>query len=89
MEERIFTFKAQTGQNALDTARNLGRESAKRHDIENMDVTFQFVGVIELIQLSASTLYEEVWLETKDGTTRNGSLGHLIPKPTELEAMKK
>lgn len=88
VEERIYSFEALSVDAALSESKRLGRENEVFHDIENQDVKFQFVGVLELIQLTENTPSSEVWVEVKDGAAKNGTLSHLIPKECSLGAIR-
>jgi len=87
IEERIYTFTATDSKAARKKSKALGKQNELAQDIENIDVKFEFVGILELLEMMDDTPESEVWYEIKDGTTKDGSLKHLLPKEKKLGAV--
>mgnify|MGYP000426282231 CR=1 FL=1 len=80
------TYTAKTDKNALTKAKKIGKENQLQHEIEDGVVKFEFVGVLELIELMDQ---DEVWYQLIDKVTKNNSFKYLIPNESELDVFKK
>ena len=88
-EERIVTFKSPHPEAALATAKRLGRDS--EHDYAAADgghIYFEFLGIIDLIDVSIGSDEGEVWFEFYERLTPRKRLSKLIPKESELTALR-
>ena len=87
-EERIYTYVASTSDEALAKAQKIGEEGCFDHQIEDGQVYFQFVGIIDLIELIDNDEDSEVWYEIVERRVKDGELDHLIPQKEELALFK-
>ena len=87
-EERIYTYNAKTSEEALVKAKKLGDEGCFSQETEVGYVDFQFVGILDLIQLIDDDDDSEVWYEIVERNIKEGKLTHLIPQEEELALFK-
>ncbi|MBK9577518.1 MAG: hypothetical protein IPO40_10605 [Fibrobacteres bacterium] len=88
-EERIYKFPAKSPTSALKHAKKLGLKEEFEHPTEIGIVKFQFVGVLELIQLIDYGENSELWYEMKERVAKNGNLNHLVTDENILAAFSK
>ena len=88
-EERIILLEAKHAKHAVTKAKQRGREG--KHTYKTSDgnrVRFEFVGVLELIQLGSECEPDEVWYEIRDRLTPSERKEKLIPPESELRAVR-
>jgi len=86
-EERIINFRARSAREALRVAKRHGRRD--RHSYRNPEgnrVTFEFVGVMDLMSLGAEAGREEVWYEIRERVRPMERRGGILPGDGELLA---
>jgi|GEM_PF-983072 len=88
-EERIVTFTAQSPKEALVKAKNYGKEEEFQEDEDsnNCIVCFEFVGVLELKDISLSFSEGEVWYEITEMVSPMERKSKLIPLESELDVL--
>ena len=88
-EERVVTFKAPHPQAALARAKKRGR--AAEHDFEanGARVYFEFLGVIELRDMTGYADDGEVWYEFMERVHPRKHLRQFVPPESQLEALRK
>lgn len=87
-EERIVTFHAKSGRAALAAAKCKGKQS--EHIYENdagNRVYFEFVGILELLELGALFAADEVWYDIKERLLPMERRDKLIPPEDQLCAL--
>lgn len=87
-EERIVHFDASTAKDALRYAKRYGRD--EQHSYKNSNggkVFFEFVGVLELLQLGAECGPNEVWYELTELLTPMERRRRLVPPDRKLNAL--
>jgi len=88
-EERIYTYMANTPEEALAKAKKSGNDGCFDHEVEDGHVYFQFVGVLEIIGLIDNDKGSEVWYEIVERVVQDEKLDHLIPQEEELVLFRK
>lgn len=87
-EERIVTFHARTGRAALAAAKRKGKQA--EHDYENdagNRVYFEFVGIVDLLELGTECATDEVWYDIKERLLPMERRDKLIPPEDQLSAL--
>lgn len=89
-QECIFTFEARGDKSALAKAKQIGKSQNAMDLFGSVQVSYEFVGVLELICLMIDDKEDdqESWYEIIERHTRNGSLKHLIPEENDLYVFK-
>ena len=89
-QECIFTFEARGDKSALAKAKRIGKSQNAMDLFGSVQVSYEFVGVLELICLMIDDKEndQESWYEIIERRTRNGSLKHLIPEENDLYVFK-
>ena len=88
-EERIVVLTAQSAKHALRAAKRKGRES--QHQYKNSDgnpVFFEFVGVMELLDLGIGCKVDEVWYDIVERLHPMERRDKWIPPESELCALR-
>ena len=83
-EERIITYSADSADAALETAKQKGADSV--HDYLNDEghtVFFEFVGVLDLLELGSECDPEDVWYDILEH-----ELPLHVPDESELSAIR-
>ena len=87
-EERIVSFKAQSTEDAWNTANNFGR--AGEHKYRNHagnTVNFEFIGIIELLHLGVEMSGpQEVWYDLVERVKPSERKSTFIPRKRDLQA---
>src|SRR2546421_6965487 len=79
-EERIINFLARSPRDALRVAKRRGKKG--EHSYKNSDgntVTFEFVGVMDLMSLGLEAGPDEVWYEIRERVRPMERRGTIIP----------
>jgi hypothetical protein len=88
-EERIVVYKAKDPKSALKWAKEYGKSEEYVEGKSNGQVCFEFVGVLELKDISLNFNEGEVWSEIKEMIEPFERRDQIIPKESELDALKK
>ena len=86
-EERIINFKARSPREALRLAKLRGKRG--EHAYKNTDgnkVSFQFVGVLDLMSLGIECEAEEVWYDIRERLLPMERRARILPKDRHLLA---
>lgn len=86
-EERIINFRARSPREALRLAKRRGKlgEHAYRNSVGNK-VSFQFVGVLDLISLPTDSDAEEVWYDIRERLLPMERRARIVPDERDLLA---
>jgi len=85
-EERIVAFKARNATAALARAKRLGRAAEHRYfAADRQSVSFQFLGVMELLDLVAADS-GEVWYELIERVEPERRRARFVPPARTLQA---
>jgi hypothetical protein len=85
-EERIVILNAESAKAALAAAKKRGRgEETSYRDCDKI-VFFEFVGVLDLLDLGAESEPDEVWWELKTRVSPMERRDSLVPPEKELTA---
>jgi len=87
-EERIVSFLADSEIQALEEAKARGHESEDSYSIEDRQVFFEFVGILELIDLVDDEESGEVWWNLCEKVSPMERREKLIPPESELFVFK-
>lgn len=88
-EERIILLEAMSAGEALRFAKKKGREA--QHSYKNSDgnrVRFEFVGILDLLQLGVECEEGEVWYEIKERLLPMERKVDIIPPEADLCAIR-
>jgi hypothetical protein len=88
-EERIITFSARHGREALGEAKKRGR--AAQHHYKNNEgnpVYFEFVGVMELLRLDPGCDADEVWYDITERVRPMERRAFIIRPESRLSAIR-
>jgi hypothetical protein len=88
-EERIITITALHAKAALAQAKKRGRSA--RHSYKSIAggrVSFEFLGILELLALDPACEQGEVWYELVQRATPNKRRRQLIPSEDQLQAIR-
>lgn len=88
-EERIVLLKALSAKQALMKAQRKGKGS--EHNYQNDDgnpVHFEFVGVLDLLELGLECDEDEVWYDIVDRLLQSERRDKLIPPESQLSAIR-
>ncbi|MDD2336379.1 MAG: DUF4288 domain-containing protein [Geobacteraceae bacterium] len=86
-EERIIIFMAKTPKIALKSAKKRGKEEEFSYSDDGIEVLFEFIGVIELIELGACSEPDEVWSSLFEKIEPMENINKIIPKEDQLHAL--
>jgi hypothetical protein len=87
-EERIVTFEARSTRAALARAEAWGRRSTFEHRYTRAVARFQFLGVLDLMELGLECEPGEVWYELRRRVRPRERRSHLVPPKRTLQAFK-
>jgi len=88
-EERIVLLPARSAQAALTKAKTRGKRSEHRYtNDEGNLVCFEFVGVIDLLELGVECEADEVWYEITERLLPSERRSKLIPPESSLNAIR-
>lgn len=88
-EERIVTLHAKSAKDAPAEAKRMGRKATHRYkNDEGNPVYFEFVGVMDLLELGIECGPNEVWYEIKDRLLPMERREQLIPPESQLCAIR-
>jgi hypothetical protein len=88
-EERIVTYHAPSARAALAIAKRKAKQA--EHDYENSEgnrVYFEFVGVMDLLELGCECERDEVWYEINERLLPMERRERLIPPEDQLCALR-
>lgn len=88
-EEMIVVFQAGSASDALKLAKRRGRSS--QHSYKNSDgnrVYFEFVGVLDLLELGVECDADEVWYEIKERLLPKERKAAIVPAERDLCAIR-
>lgn len=88
-EVRIVTYQAANATSALKKAHKIGREEQYTEQKPDGEIAFEFVGVMELKDVSTAFHEGEVWSELLEMVEPMERQKQLIPDESELDAMRK
>jgi hypothetical protein len=84
-EERIIVLRASSARGALVQAKRYGNRNRYTYDnTDGNDVHFEFLGVMELLELGLECDKEEVWWEHVHRIRPSEKRSSLIPTDAEL-----
>jgi hypothetical protein len=86
-EERIINFRSRSPRDALKVAKLRGKRG--EHSYTNADgnkVSFQFVGVLDLMSLGIECDVDEVWYEIRERLLPMERRARMVPGDRELLA---
>lgn len=87
-EERIIVLEAPTAKKALSLAKRCWKKAQHRyHNNEGNPVHFEFVGVMELLELGIECQADEVWYDIVERVSPSERKGKLIPPDSQLNAI--
>jgi hypothetical protein len=87
-EERIIVMKAATAKRALAQAKQKGKKSEYAYsNDEGNPVHFEFIGVMELLELGIECAEDEVWYDIVDRLCPSERRDKLIPPESQLNAI--
>jgi hypothetical protein len=84
-EERIINFSARSPREALRSAKRRGKKG--EHSYKNSDgntVSFEFVGIMDLMSLGLEADEDEVWYEMGERVLPMERRGKIIPEDNVL-----
>lgn len=88
-EERIIVFHAQTAQSALKKSNQRGKRGEHSYSNDDGDtVYFEFIGVVELLELGAECEDDEMWYDISERLLPMERRDRLIPPVVELNAIR-
>ncbi len=88
-EVRIVTYQATSAESALERAKKIGSGEQYTEMKADGEVAFEFVGLMELKDLSTGFSEGEVWSELMEMVEPMERQNQLIPDESELDAMRK
>lgn len=87
-EVRIVTYQAASAVSALKKAKKIGKDEEYTEEKVNGEIAFEFVGVMELKDISTTFSEGEVWSELVEMVEPMERQKQLIPDESELDAMR-
>lgn len=88
-EERIVTFAARSPKTALSKAKRIGTSEQFTDSRDGVSIFFEFVGVLQLMDVSLSYEEGEVWWELVERVQPSERRSSLIPPERELDALRR
>jgi hypothetical protein len=85
-EERIVTFQARTPKSALSKAKRYGRSEEFTDAREGVRVFFEFVGILELMDVTFGYSDGQVWWDLVERVQPSERRSSIIPPESELDA---
>lgn len=86
---RIVTFQAATPDSALKRANKIGKTGEYSEGKPDGEIAFEFVGVMELKDISTGYQDGEVWSEIIEMIEPMERQQNIIPDESELDVMRK
>jgi hypothetical protein len=87
-EERIVVVRAQAAREALALAKDIGRKAQHSYmNSENGKVSFQFVGVLDLLHLGPECEDNEVWYDITERLQPMERRRKIVPPESSLTAV--
>lgn len=87
-EERIIVIRANSGKAALARAKSRGKRSEHKYDNdEGHRVHFEFIGVLDLLELGVECQDDEVWYEIRERVLPSERRSKLLPPESKLNAI--
>jgi hypothetical protein len=88
-EERIIVFDARSAERALLRAKRSGKK-AEHHYLNNQGngVFFEFIGVLDLLELGIECDTEEVWYDIVERLSPSERSAKIIPRESDLCAIR-
>lgn len=84
-EDRIICFDSRNTKSALTHARNYGRSANYRYtNANNEEVAFEFIGIMDLLELGAECGPQEVWYDIRERLQPMESKAKWIPTDEEF-----
>ena len=84
-EERIINFKSRSPREALRSAKLQGKRGEHAYkNTEGNKVSFQFVGVLDLMSLGIECDAEEVWYDIRDRLLPMERRARIVPTERDL-----
>lgn len=88
-EERIIVLEARTAQSALNKSKRRGKELQDSYvNIDGYTVFFEFVGIVELLQLGVEWDDDEVWYDIRERMLPMERRESLLPAESDLNAIR-
>jgi hypothetical protein len=88
-EERIIIFCSTSARAALSAAKKRGRSGQIRYkNSDGNPVFFEFIGVLDLLQLGLECEEDEVWYDIVERVRPMERRARLIPLPKKLDAFR-
>ncbi len=87
-EVRIVTYQVASAVSALKKAKEIGKDEEYTEEKANGEIAFEFVGVMELKDISTAFYEGEVWSELVEMVEPMERQKQLIPNESELDAMR-
>lgn len=88
-EVRIVTYQAASATSALKKAKKIGKDEEYTEKKTDGEIAFEFVGVMELKEISTAFSEGEVWSELVEMVEPMERQKQLIPDESVLDAMRK
>jgi hypothetical protein len=88
-EERIVTFAARSPKSALSKAKRYGKSEEFTSSQSDVRVHFEFVGLLELLDVTNSYSAGEVWYDLVERVQPRERRSRIIPPEHELDALTK
>jgi hypothetical protein len=83
-EERIVTYRAASPRTAVAKAKSIGRAGQFRYRAVQGHVRFQFVGILQLMELGVESEPHDVWWELSRRVRPMERRGRLLPPERDL-----
>jgi hypothetical protein len=87
-EERIILFEENDSEVAYNKALERGREEETSYEDNGAEVFFEFIGIMEFIELGDSLEEDEVWWRMTEKLEPMENRNKLIPDKNDLLAFK-
>jgi len=88
-EERIVVIEVASARNALLLAKRIGKQAEHRYDnSEGNPVSFEFVGIMDLLELGPECAENEVWYEIVQRVLPSERRSNFIPAESALNAIR-
>jgi len=87
-EERIVTYEARSPKSALTKAKRLGKSDEFKDRQDGIDIFFEFIGVLELLDVT-SLPDEEVWWQLVERVQPGERRASIVPAEDQLDVFSK
>lgn len=88
-EERIILFESESAKKALGKAKERGKNEEFSYLDNGAEIFFEFVGIMEFVELGASLEEDEVWYRLVEKNEPMEKRNKIIPKEGDLNAFMK